>query len=97
MIFASASDDEAEAVAAAGFGAKGFSTVEVGVDFVVKTLVEAVAGLGEKRLGVVDPSLGAKGFEGEFPNVLPGAEAGLGTKRLEASVLVPEENRLEDI
>lgn len=61
MVFASASDDEAEFVAAdAGFCAKGFDAVGVDVGFAVNMLVDAVAGLGEKMLDVLDPSLGAR-------------------------------------
>lgn len=70
MDFASASDDEGEVESVdAGFGAKGFGTVEAGVDMGVNTLLEAVGGLGEKRLDVVGR---------ETPDILPVTEAVLG-------------------
>ena len=72
MVLASASDDEAEVVAAdAGFGAKGFGAVEVEVGFAANMLVDAVTGLGEKMIDVFGPSLGTNGFEGEVANGLP--------------------------
>lgn len=71
MVLASASDDEAEVVAAdAGFGAKGFCAVEVEVGFAANMLVDAVTGLGEKMPDVFGP-LGTNGFEGEVANGLP--------------------------
>jgi len=85
MVFASASDDEAEVVTAdAGFGAKRFGAVEVEVGFAAIMLVDAVAGLGEKILVVFGTSLDESGFKGEVANGLLDIVAVLGTKRLDA-------------
>ena len=97
-ILASASDEEAEfVIAGAGFGANGFGKVGVEEASMANMLVEAVVGLGEKRLDEVDTSLGANEFGGEDTDALPGKEAVLGVNEFEDCMLVPETKRLEGV